>query len=269
MPQANSTTSRPRLHLAARVGEHLAVLGGDRARPARRRAASTSSRNANSTWVRAASERLRPGRRTRLARAGDRGVDVGRARRARTSSCCGAGGGVVDGGVPVAEPAVACAADPVLDGLGRRSGPSLSLLSVRRESAGGRWAALGGVVRRSRACGVESSAETSATGTSHQDSLLGAPEPAGRSRRGSRSGRRRAALALPSAFSQLGDGRATRITSAPRLSALAARSTGSMSPSQPSVAACGGGTACRTAASRATPTARRSRRSRGSGPGRR
>ena len=82
MPQANSTTSRPRVHLAERVGEHLAVLGGDdRGEPPRGGvAAARGTRTAPS--VRLVSDARRHAR-PRPRRRRDGVVDVGGRRRSR------------------------------------------------------------------------------------------------------------------------------------------------------------------------------------------
>ena len=84
MPQANSTTSRPRLTSPAASDEHLAVLGGDRSPPARPRGRSSSSRNANSTCgalgqrrpSRQAAQRARPRRPPRRHRRREAKLDL-------------------------------------------------------------------------------------------------------------------------------------------------------------------------------------------------
>ena len=263
MPQANSTTSSPRCTSPAASRQHLAVLVGDGlGQPVDVGVDELAEREQHLGAL--AQRRLRPVG-ERLAGRGDRGVDI-------------AGGGERDlclllagGGVPHR---------PSVDRPFRRSRlPAIqcsivliaaSFVGVCRCRVGAGGAGGGAVApcaRRTSSArpGCSSSAETSATGTSHQAGLSGAgtsgsvstwttvvrvdglrlgeaPSRA-RRRRGAddvgRRGWRRSRRGRPAARRRRGRCR------------------------------CGSGSGCRTAASPATPTARRSRRSRGSARARR
>ena len=114
MPQANSTTSRPRCTSPGGVGEHLAVLVGDDLGELARRARSPArGRRTGPSCACSA----RPGSRTRTPPSRPpRPRPRRRSRPSTTSCCCSPVAGLHTGGAPGADAAGGAAADPVLDG---------------------------------------------------------------------------------------------------------------------------------------------------------
>ena len=163
--------------------------------------------------------------RTRPAAAAHRGVDVGAARPAATSACCSPVAGFQTGAASGRRARRGLAADPVLDGP-HRVVPQLSRVQVA-----GAGRALCGLVRPARAC-VRATPARDDLGHRHVPPGCAGRRrrPAGRSRRGRRWCRRRPAPRASAARSSV-DRRWPGARRAPRLAALAARSTGSTSPS--------------------------------------
>ena len=115
MPQANSTTSRPRVTSPSASESTLPCSAVMSAASSSLRALS-SSRKANSTWVRLASDECRHSAKAVLGR-GHRLVDHRRPWRSRPAGDR-AGRGVVDVALALGDAAVRLAADPVGDLLG-------------------------------------------------------------------------------------------------------------------------------------------------------
>ena len=259
MPHANSTTSRPRMHLAARRRRRTLPCSAETIRRARRRARSTSSRNANMTCVRRLSDaslhvsnavlrrRARPRRRRR-------------ARRAATSACCCAGRRVVDrarcgSSCPaVSLPPIQCSMVVIVGGLALLRGQVVPLGRAWRRRRSRARARVDVERRRPRRPARPTTPRESGAG----DQRVGLDVDDGG------AGRRRAPRA---ARLELGDRAGAQDVGAEARGVGREVDRQDVAVESP-VARRGSGSWCRSAASRATRTARRSTRSRGSGPGR-
>ena len=257
MPQANSIDLEPALHLAAGVGDDLAVLVGDDL--GEFLGALRDQLAEREQDLRALRERrLRP--RLERGRGGPhRGVDVGRRAQQRPRPAAPRSPGSRRGWCASTSPAVGL---PPIQWLMVLMKDSFLEVSGRCDALVRRRS----VLRAWRGCGR--AAETSATGTSHQLSLDG-------------HGRERVGLDVHDGGAGRRPGPAPRASrnsamrAHPEHVGAEARGVGG----QVDRAACrrraarcrrrGSGSGCRSAASRATPTAPRSRRTRGSAPGRR
>ena len=244
--------------------EHLAVLVGDRLGEPARRCALTSSRKANSTLVRALSDVCDQSSKA-VAGGGHGGVDV---RRRSASSDLAPAARRWPGSRRRPAPLPTCRWSPCRRSSARWSSSvvasSLSLVgaAVGRGQVGALRAPCA-LVRRPGALRWCPAPRPRPPGRPTTPGCR-ARAPAGRSRRGSPS----CAVGSPAprpAPSRSSSTSVARITSAPRLAALAARSTGQHVAVEAG-RRCGSGSGCRSAASPATPTARRWRRSRGSAP---